>query len=1058
MKLADRIRELKKNKKAVLILASTFGSLVFFGVFVGISLTIKYNGKHPRQDVKEFAKKVSYVSFKPEKITENSDFFKIKEKLFVGDKLKDEINLNEYLTVYMAEKNSNELTQFSGNSSNPFAPVFEFVSLSFDNLNQNFILKFRVKQKLKNNDFAYSDYFLQPISFYESKKFLKADFNFALQKIVKTINDGVSKLETLITNFSDEKPANDEKILYRAIDFAEKINKSQTSAEVEAKIGEILPRLSNLISQVNKSKDNKIGASENPIFNFQFIKNKTSEQFVSVQNEIATVFLEAKLTPDAVKMLGDIGQSFSSKVFDINLQTKDKKSLFFNVETFFQNVKLKPLKFNTEKKDGKLIITEQNPFDFFAKIKSEFFSAQNSPNYLKKLINSTLVEDLELDFTDLTKVIPKNQTGITFKFDHQNAKLKNENDNYIIELPYKILLSESLFKRDSQKIIYEKELILKISGFSSSAKTVPDLTSNFTNLAVPGTQKELIYLQNPLFIDKEKERYTEFISVYGQPVITQSPLKKEEIDGLLAKQDYSGLAEKLSLPSRYNYNFENFEAKVKSWTGKTAFPSLTEIENFEKNQEKISVSSRNPDQKLEVSSLYSQNFFKNPSDVASFFANLIQKKPDEIANTFFILAKAFGLLDKNRYPLQVFNQDEGFKDIFETAKKINLNNKNINVLSFNNHFYDFYNQGFFSTLFLPKKIKEDFEKLQDKSIIKVVDFLRNQQIFADSKQKFSFQEIEENYKTSVSFTTLADVLLAFYLKAAQLDNFQAWAKLDSELGYQIVFRKGNEISKKHFDSEIEKIEDSKKKSEKNKGQEEQTPQSNVSNSQQTQNGAENNTSNPNNQTGKVKDEENTEYLTLNFYYVIGNISSKKLFFQSPIQKILINFSNKKVDEKAKLQLQLDGLIGNISPELLNFEIDQEMFKKIEDKLSNKNKLTDSGNLGDKKFNEDFRDKPENIKKIKEYFNKALKDGEIEFDFQPSFENMLNKDNDRLKFLLSVSFNPKKPSESSRSPGTSDQSNQSSSTDNKIFASRKLKISVTKKKENNTQSVASSPAK
>lgn len=1030
---ANLIGRFIKNKKAILVLASTFAGLILFTTSVGISLTIKYNGSHPRAKVNEFAQKISFVSFKPEQISKNSNFWKIKEKLFSGDQLKKEINLEEYLQFYIFDKNSNDLVKFS-KDSNPFSIEFEFSDLKFDDLNQNFNLKFRVRQKQKNNQYAYSDFFSQPITFYESNKFLKADFNFVLQKMFRQINENILNIGNFTTNFSDQTSKKKLKKLYRAIDFAQEVNKIENPNEVEVKINEILPELSNLILRARESKDNKIGKTENPIFSLKFIKNKTNNQFVNLQDNIPTMYLEAKLTEQAAKMLGDIGQNFSEKIFEIRFETKDKKSLFFNVENFFQNIKLKPLKFNTEEKDGKLIITELNPFDIFSKIKSGILSANTNQNYIKGVINSLLEEDLALDFGPTSKLIPQNQNGISFEIIQQNAKLKNENDNYIIEIPYKIFLRESLFKPGSQKIIYEKELFLSIGGFGISNK-------NGQNLIIPGSQKALIYRKNSLFNDEESPE-NKFISTFGQPVISNNPLKKEEIDNLLLQQDYKGLERQLNSLSRYNFNFDNFEAKVRAWSGKTYLPSLTEIANFRLNQQKIDINSQNQEQKIELKTLHSQSFFINPSDVTAFFADLIQKKPSQIANSFFLIAKAFGLLNQNRTASQIFNNLDG-ENIFETSSKIHFDNKTTNILSFNNHFADFYNQGFFSSLFLPKSIKDKFNNLKSKSISDVISILKDQELFKETARKFTRQQIEENLKSSVKFTTLAHLLLAFYYKASQLDNFLGWTKLDTNLDYEIVFQKENEISKVRYDSEIQKLKkpelNSLEKQENlNKNSEIQPESKNLDSDNNIKKSINGNLEEDNTYNANV----DNEYLTLNFYYIIGDSSQKKFFFQSPIQKILINFSTQKIDENSKIQEKFDKVVESVPADLLNYSVSEENFKKIKEKLTNKHSPEPKNNDNNNDLDLYFKETSINIDKISSYFKEQFPKVETKFLLEPSFENSLNTD--KLTFLISFYLNKK---DKNPKDLKADNKNDENSQINPIIARQKLKIIITKNSKN-----------
>ncbi|UVO15811.1 P97 family adhesin [Mesomycoplasma ovipneumoniae] len=1028
--------KIKKNKRKVLILSSFFTGLAFVGITVGISFTFKYNGKHPREEVQQFVKKVKYVAFNPEKISKNSDFSAIKSLLFDGNTLKNTIKLDEYLIPYHFSKDSNQLVKFEQQNEKTSSPVLDFVDLNFDDLNQNFIIKFRARQQITDQNFAQSDFVLYPVSFYDSRKFLKADFNFALQKITKKIEDAVSNFNTTISNFSEENSNLVQNNLYRASDFAAKINSSQDSSQVEKNLGQIFPKLTDLISSVRNSKENLIPETNARIFDINFAKDASTNQFVSAQNNIATMFLQASLTQSALDQLGDNFENNGNKIININLESKDKKSIFLDVNDFFANVKLKPLIYNTEEKDNKLLISKQNPFDFFAKIKFESNPFLKNST-IKDLINPLLAEDLSLDFGTFNNSIPSDKQGIDFIFDTPNAKLINDNGKYIIELPYKIVLNESFFDNNSNEIINEKELILRIEGFGSPINSSVGSGNAFGNFSIPGTQKGIIYQQNPLF-DNKSANLSQFISTFGEPVFAKVPLNKEELDNLLLKQDYKALADKLSLPSSYNYNFENFEAKVRSWAGKTLIPSLDDISRFQKFETTTSVNSTNSSQNLAVSSLVSNTFFQNPSDVAAFFANNIQQEPNKIAKTFFELAKYFGLLDQNRFSLQLFDDDLQ-EDIFKKAAKINLDNKkNIQVLSFNNHFEDVFNQGFFSTLFLPQSIKTQIGDLKEKSTSDVLAALKDQEIFKEFNTNFDLNQIKENYKQSVKFSTLADVLLAFYLKSAQLSNFLAWEKIDSNLNYEIVFKKGNEISKQTLDQEINKITETPKPEEQQgEGQAEQAEGSETTEqteqtvqTQQPQQSEES----PQNLTNS----DNYEYLTLNFYYNIGDENTSKFSLQTPVRKILINLSTEKIDPKVSNQEKLNSLADSIPSELLNFEVNEETFKKI----SQSQTSTTGQQSGQTSQISSLDSNLTNLKKTKEYFSKPLGNDQLRFDIFPSFENSIKTNT--INFLLTVSILDKNPQTQNSGENNTNQA--------EVLASRSLKISV--KKSNNSQSSTS----
>lgn len=97
------------------------------------------------------------------------------------------------------------------------------------------------------------------------------------------------------------------------------------------------------------------------------------------------------MTQSALDQLGDNFENNGNKIININLESKDKKSIFLDVNDFFANVKLKPLIYNTEEKDNKLLISKQNPFDFFAKIKFESNPFLKNST-IKDLINPLLVK------------------------------------------------------------------------------------------------------------------------------------------------------------------------------------------------------------------------------------------------------------------------------------------------------------------------------------------------------------------------------------------------------------------------------------------------------------------------------------------------------------------------------------------------------------------------------------------------------------------------------------------------------------------------------------------
>lgn len=178
------------------------------------------------------------------------------------------------------------------------------------------------------------------------------------------------------------------------------------------------------------------------------------------------------------------------------------------------------------------------------------------------------------------------------------------------------------------------------------------------------------------------------------------------------------------------------------------------------------------------------------------------------------------------------------RNIFKTAYGIKFKpESNIMGLDFNGHVKTFDKRGWISNLFLPKTIADKFkDNRDDDKIFEELNKISPAKIQHDSSAGTSrtddiYKEIRENSKeinknndTSGSgtgilapvstdagqtqqsakpleelvkdfystktekLTNLKDLLLAFYVKAKELNNFRAWAKVSSDLDYQLVLK------------------------------------------------------------------------------------------------------------------------------------------------------------------------------------------------------------------------------------------------------------------------------
>ncbi|WP_337903011.1 hypothetical protein [Mesomycoplasma ovipneumoniae] len=268
---------------------------------------------------------------------------------------------------------------------------------------------------------------------------------------------------------------------------------------------------------------------------------------------------------------------------------------------------------------------------------------------------------------------------------------------------------------------------------------------------------------------------------------------------------------------------------LKSWTGNQKFPKLHDFSDFQSDDQTSA--------QFGIKSLKSKKFFTNEHDVAAFYAYLLSMEPTEILEYLFEIAKSANLIDPNE-KINVNDIKEG--NIFRTAEGIEFKpESNIMGLDFNGHVKTFDKRGWISNLFLPKTIADKFKNNRDDDkIFEELNKISPAKIQQDSSGSATgqtediYKDIRENTKkinqtnnTSSSgsgvlapvstdagqteqsvkpveelvkdfystktekLTNLKDLLLAFYVKAKELNNFRAWAKVSSDLDYQIVFEK-----------------------------------------------------------------------------------------------------------------------------------------------------------------------------------------------------------------------------------------------------------------------------
>ncbi len=481
-----------------------------------------------------------------------------------------------------------------------------------------------------------------------------------------------------------------------------------------------------------------------------------------------------------------------------------------------------------EKFIDKLTVNSTTSIDFLEKINKDLYKSNKdqSKSVVKAIEDNLLINPISLDFGEFSPYFAqKKVSGVDFQLDINRAKATSNT----LEIPVNINLYSSFFGDKNSKLLKSKKETFEIKYFKQNSGTtgtthqldknrqdfyfinsLPEQTSSTTSSTQPKIHEEKIVTATSFISKAELEK-----------LIENDNQKAEELKQILSNQ------------FQYGYDFNPHESMLKSWTGNQKFPKLHDFSDFQSDDQTGS--------QFGIKSLKSNKFFTNEHDVAAFYAYLLSMEPTEILEYLFEIAKSANLIDPNE---QINVNDIKQGNIFRTAEGIKFKpESNIMGLDFNGHVKTFDKRGWISNLFLPKTIAEKFKNNRDDDkIFEELNKISPAKIQQDSSTGTSagagqnddiYKDIRENTKkinesngtsgsgsgvilTQVSttagqtqeapkpveelvktfystktekLTNLKDLLLAFYVKAKELNNFRAWAKVSSDLDYQLVFEK-----------------------------------------------------------------------------------------------------------------------------------------------------------------------------------------------------------------------------------------------------------------------------
>ncbi|MDW2834537.1 adhesin [Mesomycoplasma ovipneumoniae] len=567
---------------------------------------------------------------------------------------------------------------------------------------------------------------------------------------------------------------------------------------------------------------------------------------------------------------------------------------------------------------NKLAVNSTTSIEFLEKLNKDLYKSNQtrSKSVVKAINDNLLIKPISLDFGELSPYFSQRKvSGVDFYLDINRAKATSNT----LEIPVNINLYSSFFGDNNPKLLKSKQETFEIKYFKQKTETTGEthqLDKNrqefyFIN-SLPDNSPQLQQVVVSTTSSTQPKIHEEKI------VTTTSFISKTELEKLIEdnNQKSEELKQILSNKFQYGYDFNPHEAMLKSWTGNQKFPKLNDFLDFQSDDQIGS--------NFKIKSLKSDKFFTNEHDVAAFYAYLLSMEPTEILEYLFEIAKSANLIDPNE---KINVTDIKESNIFKTAYGIKFKSKSdIMGLDFNGHVKTFDTRGWISNLFLPKTIVDQFKNDDDDDKI----FEKLNKISAATIQQSSsgttgqpediYKEIREKTKkinesnntlgsgngilTQVStgttetqgstksveelvkefyttktekLTNLKDLLLAFYVKAKELNNFRAWAKVGSDLDYQIVFEK-------------------------------QTGAANYS-------------------TSETDIPTGSEGYNLTYYYKIFNKQTKVEEYQSPktALKILVSKTNQKQSEEKKT---LNKAVLSIPPSYSLLQYEKTEFEKI----------------------------------------------------------------------------------------------------------------------------------
>ncbi|WP_069098256.1 P97 family adhesin [Mesomycoplasma ovipneumoniae] len=382
----------------------------------------------------------------------------------------------------------------------------------------------------------------------------------------------------------------------------------------------------------------------------------------------------------------------------------------------------------------------------------------------------------------------------------------------------------------------ERKTYYNLDGLPTTSSQATPVTVSAT-ATTTSSNKQIRIGSTTAYISKtELENLIGQTSQTGEQTTESKAPKFEEIKKIIGN------------PFQYAYDFDANESMLKAWVGQQKFPTLEDFASFMENNlvaSKFNIKSLRSDKffknEYDVASFYAYLIQMEPAEVLNYLfeiakANGLVDKNDSINlsdirnnNIFSIAAdvKFKTTQDNPVYSLDFNNHFLGFdsrgwisnlflpktvwekvntlindSDIFNELNKYSAVTVGTSSTSTSGTANSGTGELYKSLQDAAKKIKDELKK-QSSSILKAGangtsstgggggGGAGGSGSAATSTTPSSIEvEIKKFFEEKTQpFSTLKDLLLAFYFKAKELTKFSAWSKLGNDLDYKIVFEK-----------------------------------------------------------------------------------------------------------------------------------------------------------------------------------------------------------------------------------------------------------------------------